>query len=237
MRLFPAIDLYEGKAVRLLKGDYDKMTVYSDQPCQVALTFKRLGMDSVHIVDLEGARDGSTPNRETALAIKRACGLFCEIGGGIRDMDVIESYLSQGMDRVILGTAALMDRALLKQALSVYGDKIAVGVDVKDGKVAIRGWRETADMGLMQFAGELTALGVKTIICTDISRDGAMRGANRELYRQLTSAFPIDIVASGGVSDLEDIRALKRAGAAGAIIGKAYYTGALKLDEAKEAAQ
>ncbi|MBQ4228044.1 MAG: 1-(5-phosphoribosyl)-5-[Clostridia bacterium] len=237
MRLFPAIDLYEGKAVRLLKGDYDKMTVYSDKPCQVALTFKRLGMDSVHIVDLEGARDGSTPNRETALAIKRASGLFCEIGGGIRDMDVIESYLSQGMDRVILGTAALMDRALLKQALSVYGDKIAVGVDVKDGKVAIRGWRETADMGLMQFAGELTALGVKTIICTDISRDGAMRGANRELYRQLTSAFPIDIVASGGVSDLEDIRALKRAGAAGAIIGKAYYTGALKLDEAKEAAQ
>ncbi len=237
MKLFPAIDLYEGKAVRLLKGDYTQMTVYSDRPCEVALDFKRLGMDSVHIVDLEGARDGGTPNMETALSIKRACGLFCEIGGGIRDMDVIESYLSRGMDRVILGTAALMDRALLEQALSRYGEKIVVGVDVKDGKVAIRGWRETADVGLWQFAGELTALGVKTIICTDISRDGAMRGANRELYRELTGAFSIDVVASGGVSGLEDIRALKRAGAAGAIIGKAYYTGALKLDEAKEAAE
>lgn len=234
MLIYPAIDLYGGKAVRLYKGDYKQMTVYNDDPTAVARDFLAAGAERIHIVDLEGAKDGDTPNLETVCAIKRATGLFCEIGGGIRSMETVRKYLDTGVDRVILGTAAVTDPDFLKTALAEYGERIAVGVDIKDGKVAIKGWLETAEDDAMTFCEKMQSLGVKTIICTDISRDGAMRGTNVELYREMSERFNIDIVASGGVSSMEDITRLAALNIHGAIIGKAYYTGAIDLREAIE---
>jgi phosphoribosylformimino-5-aminoimidazole carboxamide ribotide isomerase len=236
MILFPAIDLYDGKAVRLYKGDYAQMTVYSEHPEDVARDFVACGADHIHIVDLAGAKDGTTPNFDAVCAIKAASGAFCEIGGGIRTMAVVRRYLDAGLDRVILGTAAVTDRAFLREAVSEYGEKIAVGVDLKDGCVAVRGWTETTALTAEAFCAELQALGVKTLICTDISRDGAMQGTNIALYRGLSARFALDFTASGGVSSLEDVRRLREMGLYGAIIGKAYYTGALNLKEAIEAA-
>jgi len=232
MLLFPAIDLYEGKAVRLYRGDYAQMTVYSEHPEEIALDFAACGATHAHLVDLEGARDGTTPNLETVLRIKRASGLFCEIGGGIRSMETVCTYLSAGLDRVILGTAAVQDRAFLREAVAAYGEKIAVGVDVRDGYVAVKGWTESSSLGFMDFCREMEAEGVRTLICTDISRDGAMKGTNREMYRELSRTLRIQITASGGVSTMEDIESLKQMGLYGAIIGKAYYTGAIDLKKA-----
>ena len=232
MILFPAIDLYDGKAVRLYKGDYAQMTVYSEQPAAVARDFVACGADHIHIVDLAGAKDGTTPNFDAVCAIKAASGAFCEIGGGIRTMAVVRRYLDAGLDRVILGTAAVTDRAFLSAAVSEYGEKIAVGVDLKDGCVAVRGWTETTALTAEAFCADMQALGVKTLICTDISRDGAMQGTNLALYRDLSARFALDFTASGGVSSLEDVRRLREMGLYGAIIGKAYYTGALNLKEA-----
>lgn len=237
MLIFPAIDLYEGQAVRLLKGDYNQKTVYSNDPVSVALAFREKGASAVHLVDLEGARDGTTPNFDTVIAIKKASGLFSEIGGGIRSMDTVEKYLSAGIDRVILGTAALQDPALLQTAVRAFGERIAVGADIRDGKIAISGWLETSDTDAFDFCARMQSLGVKTVICTDISKDGAMRGTNRELYRELARRFSLQITASGGVSSLEDIRALRAMELYGAIIGKAYYTGAVSLEEAIKEAQ
>ncbi len=232
MILFPAIDLYDGKAVRLYKGDYAQMTVYSEHPEDVARDFVACGADHIHIVDLAGAKDGTTPNFDAVCAIKAASGAFCEIGGGIRTMAVVRRYLDAGLDRVILGTAAVTDRAFLREAVSEYGEKIAVGVDLKDGCVAVKGWTETTALTAEAFCAELQALGVKTLICTDISRDGAMQGTNIALYRGLSARFALDFTASGGVSSLEDVKRLREMGLYGAIIGKAYYTGALNLREA-----
>ena len=237
MKLFPAIDLYAGKAVRLYKGDYDQMTVYSDEPWQVAKDFASLGASNIHIVDLEGARDGGTPNFDTVLRIKRESGLFCEIGGGIRTMSVIEKYLSAGIDRVILGTAALEDESLVRGAVLKYGEAIAVGADLRDGFVAVKGWLEVSKVSADEFFAKMEAIGVSTVICTDISKDGAMQGTNRALYRELSEKFGVDIVASGGVSSTGDIAALRDMGLYGAIIGKAYYTGAIDLAEALEVAK
>ena len=237
MNIFPAIDLYDGKAVRLFKGDYEQMTVYSEQPLQVAKDFERAGASFIHLVDLEGAKNGETPNLETVAAIAAQTGLFTEIGGGIRNMETAERYFEAGVDRVILGTAAVNDEAFLRAAVARYGEKIAVGVDVKDGKVAIKGWTETSDQELIPFCKKMQEIGVKTLICTDISRDGAMKGTNRALYGELSKECNVDIVASGGVSDLEDIRALTGLGLYGAIIGKAYYIGAIDLREAIEVAK
>ena len=237
MIIFPAIDLYEGKAVRLLKGDYARMTVYSEHPEEIAADFAAQGATHVHLVDLEGARDGTTPNLEIALKIKEQCGLFCEIGGGLRSMAVVDRCLSAGMDRVILGTAAVGDPALLDEALEKYGERIAVGVDIRDGKVAIRGWEERTEIDFDLFCRQMAEKGVRTLICTDISRDGAMRGANRELYRRLKEELDLQMTASGGVSTMEDIRALREMDLYGAIIGKAYYTGALNLRDAIGAAR
>ena len=237
MILFPAIDLYDGKAVRLYKGDYAQMTVYSEHPEDVARDFVACGADHIHIVDLAGAKDGTTPNFDAVCAIKAASGAFCEIGGGIRTMAVVRRYLDAGLDRVILGTAAVTDRAFLREAVSEYGEKIAVGVDLKDGCVAVKGWTETTALTAEAFCAELQALGVKTLICTDISRDGAMQGTNIALYRGLSARFALDFTASGGVSSLEDVKRLREMGLYGAIIGKAYYTGALNLREAIEAAK
>ena len=237
MNIFPAIDLYEGKAVRLYKGDYNQMTVYSDNPTEFALDFKSQGASHIHIVDLEGAKTGETPNLEVIAKICAATDMFVEVGGGIRSIPVIEKYLSIGVDRVILGTAALTDRNFLSEAIEKFGEKVAVGVDIKDGKVAIKGWTEKSDKDALEFCRELDELGVKTVICTDISKDGAMQGTNHALYKTLSEEVGLDIVASGGVSSIEDVRKLRALGIYGAIIGKAYYTGAIKICEACEVAK
>lgn len=236
MYLFPAIDLYEGKAVRLYKGDYDAMTVYSSRPEEVARNFVSQGAKHIHIVDLEGARDGGTPNLDTVLRIKEVSGVFCEIGGGVRSMDMVRRYLDAGLDRVILGTAAVKDPAFLQTALMEYGERIAVGVDIRDGNVSVSGWREDSGLDAMDFCREMERMGVKTLICTDISKDGAMEGTNRRLYEDLRRVFSGRIVASGGVSSLEDVKHLAGQGLYGAILGKAYYTGAVDLRQAIEVA-
>ena len=237
MFIFPAIDLFEGKAVRLYKGDYAQMTVYHNDPLAVARDFKAAGATHLHVVDLEGARSGETPNIDTVAALAANSGLFTEVGGGIRSMEVVERYLNAGVSRVILGTAAVNDRAFLKEALARYGEKIAVGVDIKDGFVAIKGWTEKSELDALDFCAEMEALGVRTIICTDISKDGAMKGANHELYQTLAERFSLQIIASGGVSSIEDVKRLAARDIYGAIVGKAYYTGAISLKEAIEVAK
>ena len=234
MYIFPAIDLYDKKAVRLYKGDYRQMTVYSENPIEIARDFEAAGAKHIHMVDLEGARDGSTPNLSVVADVARNTSLFVEIGGGIRDMATVEKYLSAGVSRVILGTAAVNDEAFLLAAVKKYGEKIAVGADVKDGYIAIKGWLEQSAYTLEAFMEKMQSIGVRTVICTDISKDGAMKGTNRELYRDLSEKFSMDIVASGGVSTLEDVKALADMNLYGAIIGKAYYTGAINLKEAIE---
>ena len=237
MLIYPAIDLYGGKAVRLYKGDYAQMTVYHDNPVAVAQDFVAKGATRIHLVDLEGAKSGETPNFATVTAIKEATGLFCEIGGGIRSMETIDKYLSAGIDRVILGTAAVTEPGFVEQAVAKYGEKIAVGIDIKDGFVAIKGWTVKSEENAMEFTEKMQAIGVKTMICTDISKDGAMQGANHALYQELSQAFQMDIIASGGVSDLEDVQRLTALGIHGAIVGKAYYTGAIDLAQAIEVAK
>ena len=237
MLIFPAIDLLQGQAVRLYKGDYAQKTVYSDDPVSVAMNFKAAGAGQIHLVDLEGAKSGDTPNLELICRIKQETGLFCEVGGGIRSLRTMDSYLSAGIDRVILGTAAVTEEGLVEAAVARFGDKIALGVDLKDGMVAIRGWTSKTDLDAFSFCEKIQKAGVKTMICTDISRDGAMQGTNRELYRQLSDRFSMQIIASGGVSSLEDIQALRRLNLYGAIIGKAYYTGAIDLARAIEEAR
>ncbi len=236
MIIFPAIDLYGGKAVRLYKGDYSRMTVYSDSPLEVAKDFRKKGAEQVHIVDLMGARDGGTPDLETVKEIIREIP-FVEIGGGIRTMEAIASYIDAGASRVILGTAALENRELLAEALRQYGEKIAVGADIREGCISVKGWTETSSVTVDDFFADMEALGVCNIICTDISKDGAMSGTNRELYSRLSHSYSVRITASGGVSTLDDVCALRKMGLYGAIIGKAYYTGAIALKEAIEAAR
>ena len=237
MILYPAIDLYKGDAVRLVKGDYAQKTVYSHDPVVIAMDFKNCGAERIHTVDLEGAKDGTTPNFETVCRIKKDSGLFVEIGGGIRNMDTVQKYLDAGIDRVILGTAAVENEELVKEAVSVYKERIAVGIDIKDGYVAIKGWLERSAYTAEDFLRQMQGIGVKTIICTDVSKDGMMQGPNKLLYKKLSEEFPdVDLVASGGVSSIEDIRNLKALGLHGAIIGKAYYTKAIDLKEAIEVA-
>ena len=237
MILFPAIDLFEKKAVRLYKGDYANMTVYSENPIEIALDFQAKGCTHIHMVDLEGAKDGTTPNIGVVAQVAQETSLFVEIGGGIRSMDTVAKYLDVGVSRVILGTAAVNDEAFLREAVVKYGEKIAVGADVKDGCIAIKGWLETSAVTLEAFLQKMETMGVKNIICTDISKDGAMQGTNLSLYRQLSEQFRLDITASGGVSTIEDIRKLREMDIYGAIIGKAYYTGAIDLVEALEVAK
>ena len=232
MNIFPAIDILGGKAVRLFKGDYSKVTVYADDPTEISDKFRAAGARFMHLVDLDGARLGGTPNIETVKRLVSGFDGFCEIGGGIRNMDVVRAYTEAGVDRVILGTAAVTDRDFLLRAVDRYGEKIAVGVDIKDGRVAIKGWVETSDLEAFSFCRELEKIGVKTIISTDISRDGAMQGTNHELYERLSSELGMKIVASGGVSSIEDVKRLSALNLYGAIIGKAYYTGAISLEEA-----
>lgn len=229
MIVLPAIDLYEKKAVRLYKGDYGKMSVYSDDPPKLAESFRDAGAEWLHMVDLEGARCGGTPNFDIAAKIIRTSGLSVELGGGIRDEETVLRYLDAGVHRVILGTAAASNIGFVADMIAKYGSAIAVGVDLRDGMVAVKGWTETTGLTGMDFCKSLKEIGVSTVICTDISRDGAMAGANRALYCDLMEAYPMHYIASGGVSSVEDVRALKELGLYGAIIGKAYYTGAIDL--------
>ena len=237
MIILPAIDLYGGKAVRLYKGNYDEMTVYSDNPSEIAEDFAAQGAQQIHLVDLEGAKTGGTPNLETVKTIIRSTGLLAEIGGGVRNMNVVEEYLSAGAGRVILGTAAVENEDFLKTAVREYGEKIAVGVDLRDGFVSVKGWTEQSAFSAFDFCERLQSIGVKTLIVTDISRDGAMQGANLRLYRDLSDRFSMNLIASGGVSSLEDVRRLAAMNLYGAIIGKAYYTKAVTIRDAVEAAR
>ena len=237
MEIFPAIDLFDKKAVRLFRGDYNEMTIYSDKPWEIALDFKKSGAKFIHIVDLEGAKSGETPNIEIVKRIVDEVGLFAEVGGGIRSLEVIEKYAQIGVKRVILGTAAVTDEAFLKAAIEKYGHMIAVGIDIKDGYVAIKGWTEKSQYSAFEFIEKMQNLGVKTIICTDISKDGAMKGTNLELYKELSEKFNVDLIASGGVSTLDDVKELRKMNIYGAIIGKAYYTKAISIDEAIEVAK
>lgn len=236
MFIYPAIDIIEGKAVRLYKGDYNQKTEYGN-PCEIAKEFETAGAQYAHIVDLDGAKSGDAPNLELITGIAASCGMSLEVGGGIRSLDVIEKYISGGVKRVIIGTAAVTDRKFLCKALSLYGNRIAVGADILDGKVRIKGWTDDSGLSADAFISDMQSLGVKTVIVTDISKDGAMNGTNLSLYERLCRTYDIDIVASGGVSNISDIIRLKELGAYAAIIGKAYYTGAVDLKEAIEVAK
>ena len=237
MKIFPAIDLFGHKAVRLFKGDYAQMTVYNENPIEVAKAFKEAGAEYIHVVDLEGAKSGIPTHKDVVGEIVKQTGLFVEIGGGIRNMQTVDGYIEAGAQRIILGTAAVTDETFLKKALEKYGEKIAVGADVADGKIVIKGWLEKSAYDVDEFLTKMQALGVKTVICTDISKDGAMKGTNRQLYARLSKTYNLDIIASGGVSDIQDVRSLKENGVYGAIIGKAYYIGAIDLTEAIEVAK
>ncbi len=232
MIVLPAIDLFDGKCVRLFKGDYNQMTVYSERPEEIAADFEKSGAEFIHIVDLEGAKNGQTPNIETVKKIVASTNIKTEIGGGIRSISVIEKYIAAGVDRVILGTAATENTDFLREAVDLFGDKIALGVDIKDGYVAVKGWTEKSEYRYETFCEMAEKMGVKTLICTDISKDGAMKGTNHELYKTLSENFGMNIIASGGVSSLEDVEKLARLDIYGAIVGKAYYTGAISIADA-----
>lgn len=232
MNIFPAIDLKDGKVVRLLRGDYGKVTVFGDNPLEIAKQFEADGAKYLHVVDLDGAKDGSNPNFDAVKEIARNTNMFVEIGGGIRTEETIEKYLSAGVARVILGTVAVMDFEFTKHVTEKYGDKIAVGVDAQNGMVAICGWTKITDEPLLDFCKKLETIGVKTVICTDIEKDGAMQGCSFDIYETLKKEINMDITASGGVSSYDDIKRLAKLGIYGAIVGKAIYTGDVDLKKA-----
>lgn len=236
MLIFPAIDMLEGRAVRLLKGDYGQVTRYNEDPVAVAKEMAARGAQQIHLVDLDGSRTGKMANLAIAGRIKQETGLFCQIGGGIRSLSDMVACFSAGMDRVILGTAAVEEEDLLEQAVAVYGDRIIAGVDLRDGLVSTRGWTTTTAIGGEDYCRRMEQMGVSTLICTDISKDGAMQGTNLDMYRRLSGCFGGRIIAAGGVSSLQDVKALRELDLHGAIIGKAYYTGDLDLAAAVEAA-
>ena len=232
MIILPAIDLYDGKAVRLARGDYSQMTVYSDDPASVALGFKTLGATHLHVVDLEGARDGSPANFDVIRHIIETSGLNVQVGGGIRTAEIVDKYIGIGVKRVILGTAAVSSPGLVADLVSGLGDAVAVSVDIKDGQAAIKGWTEVSELDALSFCDTITQLGVRTLICTDISKDGLLAGTNMDLYRTLRSRLDAKLIASGGISDLDEIRTLSALGMDGAILGKALYTGDIDLADA-----
>ena len=229
LNIFPAIDLRGGNVVRLTRGDYDVMTTYSGTPSDTARGFVEAGASHLHVVDLDGARDGEPRNREAIRSIASVNGLFIEVGGGIRTEERICDYLSLGVDRLILGSAAVNNFPWLTEMVKKYGSAIAVGVDAKSGLVAINGWEETTALDSMEFCKRLEDIGVSTVIYTDISKDGALSGTNLEAYRALSSNTKLDIVASGGISFEHEIAALRDMGVYGAIVGKAIYEGKLSL--------
>ncbi len=232
MYIFPAIDLYDSKAVRLLKGDYEQMTVYSDNPVEIVRDFERNGISHMHMVDLEGAKSGDNKNFRMITKIRESSDIFIQLGGGIRSIEQAERYLDLGINRIILGTAAIEDENLLEKLVEKYRERIAVGVDVRDGIVKTHGWRKSTGIYLQDYCQKLNALKVRTIIATDISKDGAMTGTNLTLYENLQKLTDADLVASGGIHNLEELKKVHALDLYGAIIGKAYYTGDIKLSEA-----
>lgn len=233
MIILPAIDIRGGRAVRLLRGEYENMTVYSSDPVAVARGFADAGASNLHVVDLDGALSGETDNYGIIKDIISNTGMSVEVGGGIRDEKRIEKYLSAGASRVILGTAAAEDPAFLRGSVEKYGARIAVGVDIKDGKVATHGWTKTRGDAL-GFIAELEDLGVRNVICTDVSRDGTLEGTNIALYRELKEKFSLDITASGGITDVSELRELAKMKIYGAVLGKALYDGKISLAAALE---
>ena len=234
MIIIPAIDIFRGQAVRLLRGNYDDMTIYDTDPVNTAMIFRSEGAEWIHIVDLEGAKTGGPVNLDTVMRIRESSGLKCEVGGGVRDMSSIGRYIESGVERVILGTSATKE-GFAREAVKNFGDKIAVGVDIRGGRVAVKGWLEDSGIDALTFCRRMQDDGVTTLIITDISRDGAMKGINTELYSELSRTLRVKITASGGVSTLDDVKTLAGLGIYGAIIGKAYYTGAVKISEAIKA--
>ncbi len=234
MRMYPAIDLKDGECVRLYKGDYDKKTVYSTDAVATALTWQQSGADFLHVVDLDGARTGNSKNRETIKKICEAVSMKVQTGGGIRSMEDIDELLTMGVERVILGTAAVKNFALVEEAVKKYGNRIAVGVDAKNGFVATDGWEKVSELSAVDFAKKVEAAGVRTIIYTDIATDGAMCGPNTEAMCEMVKETGLDVIASGGVSCIEDVAALLKTGVEGAITGRAIYDGKLNLTEAVE---
>lgn len=229
MNLFPAIDLYEGKAVRLVKGDYAQMTVYSENPEELGVAFRCAGAEYLHTVDLEGAKDGTTPNLETVQKLVQTSGLKVQVGGGIRSPEIVRRYLDAGVHRVIIGTAAVTDPDFLQDMVETYGGQIAVGVDVRDGMAAIRGWQEQSELTCDALFARLTKAGVQTVICTDISKDGMLAGPNMEMYKDLSEKYKVRLIASGGITTLDDVKKLRDMDLYGAILGKSIYTGSIDL--------
>ena len=236
MLILPAIDLYEGKAVRLAKGDYARMTVYNDDPVAVAHGFKLAGATAVHVVDLEGARNGEPANFGVIERIARESGLEVRIGGGVRTADTVKRYLDIGVKIVILGTAAVTTPDFVSDMTRIFGGAVAVSIDIRDGRAAIKGWTETSELDALDFCRAIEDLGIKTIVCTDISKDGMLGGTNMELYRTIRQNVSVDLVASGGITTLGEIRGLSALGMNAAILGRAIYTGDLDLKEAISAA-
>ena len=232
MIILPAIDIIDGKPVRLYQGDYNKKEIVADDIFETAKSFERAGAEYVHLVDLDGAKSGGNENHELVIKIAKELTIPVELGGGIRSLNTIKYLLENGVSRVILGTIAIENESLLKTAVNTYGEKIAVGIDCKDGKVYGRGWLEGSNLDYLDFAKKMEKIGVKNIIVTDISKDGTLQGANVEMLKKLKETVDIDITASGGVGDLNNIKELMEIGLYGAITGKAIYAGTLSLEEA-----
>ena len=230
MEIFPAIDIRSGNVVRLTEGDYNRMTVYGSSPLDMANTFIKKGAKNLHMVDLDGAKDGTPVNFDVIKEVASLGKLFTEVGGGIRDEKRIEDYLSLGVNRVILGTVAVRNFKFVEEAVKKYGDKIAVGVDARDGKVAVSGWLETTEIDSLDFCHKIRDAGVKTVIYTDISKDGTLSGTNLEIYEKLSEIKGLDIIASGGITFEEEIKKLTDMNTYGAIVGKAVYAGRLDLE-------
>lgn len=232
MRLYPAIDMIDGQCVRLVQGDYNQKSTFSENPVEVALKWRDLGGEFIHLVDLDGARKGNMPNFETIVNIAKTLDIPIEVGGGIRDMEAVEKYLENGINRVIIGTSAIRNPEFVKEAVEKYGDRIVVGIDAKDGMVAVSGWEEVSDVSALELAKQMEKIGVKTIIYTDIATDGMLSGPNVSAMKEMAEYTTMDVVASGGVTSLEDLKELSKTGVEGAIIGKALYTGHIDLKEA-----
>ncbi|ODM26763.1 1-(5-phosphoribosyl)-5-[(5-phosphoribosylamino)methylideneamino]imidazole-4-carboxamide isomerase [Acetivibrio mesophilus] len=237
MIIYPAVDIKDGRCVRLVQGEFNKVTVYSDNPVEMGLKWEQMGAEYVHVVDLDGARTGHAQNTPVISEMAVKLGIPVQLGGGIRTIEAIETLLCKGIHRVILGTSAVKNPELVKQALKTFEGSVVIGIDAKDGMVAIEGWAKTSEFTAVGFAKKMEQLGAKTIIYTDISRDGMLEGPNLKAMEEMVKAVNIEIIASGGVSNLEDIRNLKDVGVSGAIVGKALYTGSLDLKEAIEAAK
>lgn len=233
MRIYPAIDIIDGNCVRLVQGDYSQKTKFADDPREVAIGFTEQGGEFIHIVDLDGAKSGSTPNMELILDIAKSVDVPIEVGGGIRNMQTVEQYLENGVQRVIIGTAALEEDGFVEAAVKKYGDRIAVGIDAKDGMAAVSGWEKVSRVSALELAKKMEKIGVKYIIYTDIATDGMLKGPNVAAMKEMVKNVPeVNIIASGGVSCIDDIKALLKTGVEGAIVGKALYTDRLNLADA-----